>query len=255
MITSIQNKQIKNVKALCDHRRTRRQQGLFVVENPRMFKEIPKDMIAETYVSESFLRVEENRSYLEGINYETVKDDVFKKLSDTQNPQGIIALVKQPVYNLDRLLSENKEARYIVLNRLQDPGNLGTILRTAEAAGISAVIMDRECVDVFSPKVVRSTMGAILRVPFVYVENLADALTEMKKAGIKTFAAHLQGKMDFRNADYTKRCAFLIGNEGNGLDKEISNMADELIYIPMQGQAESLNAAVAASLLMYAKML
>lgn len=255
MINNITNKQIKNIKALCDHRRTRREQGLFVVENPRMFREIPKEMIRETYVSESFLKNEDNKKLLQGIRYELLKDDMFKKVSDTQNPQGIISLVKQPEYDLDKLLIKNPKGRYIVLNRLQDPGNLGTILRTAEAAGISAIVMDRECVDVFSPKVVRSTMGAILRVPFVYVDDLTEAIRKMRRTGIKCYAAHLKATMDFREADYAGGTAFFIGNEGNGLSDEIAQMADELIYIPMQGQAESLNAAVAAALLMYAKTL
>ena len=94
--------------------------------------------------------------------------DIFKKISDTQNPQGIMAIVKQPAYALEDVIDGSLDARYIVLNKLQDPGNLGTIMRTAEAAGIKAVIMDRETVDIFSPKVVRATMGAILRVPFIY---------------------------------------------------------------------------------------
>ena len=255
MITSVTNKQLKNVKALCDHRRTRRDQSLFVVENPRMFREIPKEMIKETYVSESFLKIKENSEILKGIKFELVKDDVFKKISDTQNPQGVIALVKQPEYDLTKLLNKNPKGRYIVLNRLQDPGNLGTILRTAEAAGIAGIIMDRECVDIFSPKVVRSTMGAILRVPFVYTDDLKDSIRKMRRAGIKCYAAHLKGTIDFREGDYSGGTAFFIGNEGNGLSDEISDMADELVYIPMEGQAESLNAAVAAALLMYAKSL
>lgn len=255
MITSIQNKQIKNIKDLLDHRRSRRSQGTFVVENPRMFKEIEKDKIVQTFVSESFCKDESNIALLKDINYEIVKDDVFKKISDTQNPQGIVAIVKQPEYDLEKIIHKNPKGRYIVLNRLQDPGNLGTIMRTAEAAGIAGVIMDKDCVDIFSPKVVRSTMGAVLRVPFVYTDDLKESVKRLKVNGIKCFAAHLKATTDFREADYSNGAAFFIGNEGNGLSDEVTALADEKIYIPMQGKAESLNAAVAASLLMYAKTL
>lgn len=251
MITSIQNKQIKNIKALCDRRKFRREQGLFVVENIRMFREIPENMLAEIYVSESFLKVSENKDLLAGKNYEVITDEIFKKTADTQSPQGVIALVKQPNYKLADYLKEKEDDKYIILNRLQDPGNLGTIMRTAEAAGIKAVIMDSECADIFSPKVVRSTMGAIFRVPFIYSENLSQTINDLKKSGVKCYAAHLEGKTDFRDIDKTTSRAFFIGNEGNGLDAEITALADEKVFIPMQGKAESLNAAVAAALLMY----
>lgn len=251
MITSVSNKQIKNIKALCDRRRARREQGLFVVENIRMFREIPRDMLMEVYVSESFLKLEENKKLLKDIKYEVLIDEVFKKTADTQSPQGVIALVRQPEYKLSDCLNVESGDKIIVLNRLQDPGNLGTIMRTAEAAGVKLVIMDNECVDIFSPKVVRSTMGAIFRVPFVYTENLSDTICILKKSGIRCYAAHLEGKKDFRDIDKTVAKAYFIGNEGNGLDFEITNLADEKVFIPMQGKAESLNAAVAAALLMY----
>ena len=138
-----------------------------------------------------------------------------------------------------------------MLDNLQDPGNLGTIFRTAEAAGVTGIVLSRDCVDIYNPKVIRSTMGAVYRMPFVYVEDLLEALNVMKKKGIKTYAAHLKGKNSYDKEDYKEACAFLIGNEGNGLREEVSNMADTWIRIPMEGQAESLNAAVAAAVLMF----
>ena len=139
----------------------------------------------------------------------------------------------------------------IVLNRLQDPGNLGTILRTAEGAGVTGILLDQECVDIYNPKTIRSTMGSIFRMPFYYSQDLKKDIGRLKDKGICIYAAHLNGRQDYDEADYTKPCAFLIGNEGNGLDEEIAQQADTYIKIPMKGRVESLNAAIASSVLMF----
>lgn len=139
----------------------------------------------------------------------------------------------------------------VVLDNLQDPGNLGTIFRTAEAAGVTGILLSKDCVDVYNPKVIRSTMGAVFRMPFLYVEDLPEKIKELQKEGIKTYAAHLRGENAYDEEDYTTGCAFLIGNEGNGLRDEVADCADCLIRIPMEGEAESLNAAVAAAVLMF----
>jgi len=116
---------------------------------------------------------------------------------------------------------------------------------------VTGIIMDRECVDIYNPKTIRSTMGSVYRMPFWYAENLENTVTDLKRQGIRTYAAHLEGKRDYDQEDYQRPCAFLIGNEGNGLDQEIASLADTYIKIPMKGQVESLNAAVAASLLVF----
>ena len=139
----------------------------------------------------------------------------------------------------------------IVLDHLQDPGNLGTIFRTAEGAGVTGIIMNQESVDIYNPKTIRSTMGSIYRMPFCYTADLADAVRFLKAKGVRTYAAHLEGICDYDKEDYQKPCAFLIGNEGNGLTQEIAELADTYIKIPMKGEVESLNAAIAASVLMF----
>ena len=146
---------------------------------------------------------------------------------------------------------QEKPALLMVLETIQDPGNLGTILRAGEGAGVTGIVMDANTADVYNPKVIRSTMGSVLRMPFVYVENLHETLEELKKKKIRLFAAHLQGKHAYDQEDYTGPAAFLIGNEGNGLTEETAAMADIYIRIPMEGRVESLNAAVAASVLMF----
>ena len=159
-----------------------------------------------------------------------------------------------PEYSLSGMLAGDR-ARLLVLERLQDPGNLGTILRTAEAAGMNGVILSADSVDAFNPKVVRSTMGAILRVPFLYAENWTETLDALKATGVTLYAAHLQGSVPYTEPHYGERCAILIGNEANGLTDETTARADVRVRIPMEGQAESLNAAVAAAILMYRAVL
>jgi TrmH family RNA methyltransferase len=139
----------------------------------------------------------------------------------------------------------------VLLENLQDPGNLGTILRTGEGAGITGVIMSGGTVDIYNPKVIRATMGSIFRVPFIYVERLTDVFGQLGEKGIRIYAAHLDGKNYYDSFSFAGGTAFLIGNEGNGLERETADRADAYLKIPMEGRVESLNAAVAASLLMY----
>ena len=179
-----------------------------------------------------------------------MSDAVFSYVSDTKTPQGVLAVVHQMEYTLGQM-TEGAIPHLMILDNLQDPGNLGTILRTAEGAGVTGILMDRECVDVYNPKTIRSTMGSIYRMPFVYVEDLGKGIQDLKDKGITTYAAHLEGTNSYDEEDLTNPCAFLIGNEGNGLRREIADMADCYVKIPMLGQVESLNAAIASSVLMF----
>lgn len=185
-----------------------------------------------------------------GVHIEVLTDTVFAHASDTKTPQGVLCVVRQKSYKLEDLLKGEKR-HLLVLDNLQDPGNMGTIVRTAEGAGVTGVIMSRDCVDIYNPKTIRSTMGSIYRMPFYYAEDILKAICKIKDAGIKVYAAHLDGEKSYDEEDYAFSCAFLIGNEGNGLREETSKMADHYIIIPMSGEVESLNAAIAASVLMF----
>jgi TrmH family RNA methyltransferase len=187
---------------------------------------------------------------IENFGFITVKDDVFAKMSDTQTPQGIITVLKMPEYNADELI-QAQNPLLVLIEGLQDPGNLGTIIRTAEGAGVTGIIMDSHTVDIYNPKTIRSTMGSVYRMPFVCVEDLKKLMHKLSEKGIHTYAAHLAGKDYYDSFSFAEPTAFLIGNEGNGLTKELADMADHYIKIPMEGKVESLNAAIAASLLMY----
>lgn len=249
MITSTSNQQIKNLSALIKKSKERKKQKCFVVEGTKMCLEAPKELLAATYVSESFAAGNEALNELDG-EYEIIADNVFKAISDTQTPQGIMSIVKMPEYSLEDVLDGDR-THLLILESIQDPGNLGTMIRTGEGAGITGVIMNKTTVDIFNPKTVRSTMGSLYRVPFVIVDDLKATLAELKNSGINLYAAHLKGKGLYDESDYTKASGFLIGNEGNGLSDEIAECANTYIKIPMEGQVESLNAAISATLLMY----
>ena len=251
MITSSSNSKIKHVCQLVTKAKARRTEQLFVVEGIRMAKEAPKELLKEVYVSTSFLQKKEQSKLLETLSvpYEEVSDDIFAKMSDTVTPQGVLCVLRQPSYDLDELLG--RDGTFLVLEDIQDPGNLGTMLRTGEGAGITAVIMSKKTADLFNPKTIRSTMGSVYRMPFLYVESVVSLAQELKDRNIRTFAAHLHGKNSYDQESYTGGTAFLIGNEGKGLTDEAADSADCLIRIPMCGKVESLNAAMASGILMY----
>ncbi len=251
MITSTANAKVKRLVSLGRKSKARYEEGVFLVEGVKMFQEAPAEWIREVYVSESFL--EKNAFENEKrVHYETVSDEVFRKISDTQTPQGVLCVMKMPEYRLENLQEQTKKhALFLALEDLQDPGNLGTILRAGEGAGVDGVIITKNTVDIFNPKVIRSTMGSIYRVPFVITDDILKAVTDLKAGGVTVYAAHLDESKNYGLQDYTKPTAFLIGNEANGLKRETADMADHYIKIPMSGQVESLNAAVASSILMY----
>lgn len=256
MISSTTNKQVKYVSALVKKSKTRREEDLFVAEGPRMCSEIPKDRIRTLYISESFRKHPECRRLTQGVRHvEELTDEVFKACSDTQTPQGVLALVKQYHYTLDEVAGTAAEtgrpALLMVLERLQDPGNLGTILRAGEGAGVTGILMDSDTADIYNPKVIRSTMGSVLRMPFVYTDDLKTSLASLKRKGIHLYAAHLKGERSYDLEDYRGDTGFLIGNEAGGLSDELAALADTYVRIPMLGKVESLNAAVASSVLMF----
>lgn len=246
MITSENNAQLKNVSNLLRKTKERQEQRLFVVEGRKMFREacelglVEKAYLAESYASEC------GDIYCE---HEVVSDDVFNKIAETVTPQGVLALVRLPDCNPEGKLKNAK--KLVLLENLQDPGNLGTIVRTAEAAGIDAVVLSKNSVDVFNPKVVRSTMGAIFRMPVFYTDRFTELVKELNDDGFNTIATHLSAKKNYYEADYAGKTAILIGNEGNGLSDEATEAAKEKVIIPMSGRVESLNASVAAALMMY----
>ena len=253
MITSANNTQVKNIIQLNQKAKARREQGLFVAEGRKMFGEAPRDWISKVYVTGSLT---EDASLMTQVmalpeeKREIVADNVFRQMCDTKTPQGILTVLKKPVWTVEDILKGDAPL-VMVLEDLQDPGNAGTIFRTGEGAGVSGIFLTKTCVDITNPKVIRSTMGSIYRMPFLYVESVVSLAQELKDRNIRTFAAHLHGKNSYDQESYTGGTAFLIGNEGKGLTDEAADSADCLIRIPMCGKVESLNAAMASGILMY----
>ncbi len=261
IISSSKNEKVKSIVALSKHRKNRTETGLFTVEGLRIAADTVKSaskLIEKIVVSESFLKSRAWEEYREfdgsGFpeNYPVmaVTDSVFASMSETVTPQGIMCVVRQPVYTYESMTAQER-IKLLILEDIQDPGNLGTMIRTAEAAGVNGIIMSKGTVDIFSPKVTRSTMGAIFRVPFVYTDDLPGTLDRLKDDGVDVYAAYLRNGTLYRDVKYSKRAAVMIGNEGNGLSNEAVARARMNVFIPMEGEAESLNAAIAAALLMY----
>lgn len=250
MITSTANNKIKNVVKCRKNAKERKKQDIFLVEGIRMFSEIPEKLHVETFVTEAFFQ--KHSRLFEKRSYEFVAEHVMETISDTRVPQGVVSVVRCCHYNADEVCA-GENPLIMALENLQDPGNLGTILRTAEGAGVTGIVMSRDTVDVYNPKVVRATMGSIFRIPFCYVENLTEAVGRLKREGYGTYSAHLQGKC-FYDFDYQNPTVFCIGNEGNGLSEALSKVTEHKIRIPMMGKVESLNAATASTVLMYEAM-
>lgn len=255
MITSTKNAAVKQINQLMKSKKARYEQGLFVVEGWKMLEETLAQAegaeIDRVYVSQDLQ--EEAVRKLKGYPFECVSAHVLAAMTDTKTPQGVVAVVKTWQTELSSLIKNTTEhaAPLLILENIQDPGNLGTMIRTAEGAGAAGIIASSDTADLYSPKVVRSTMGSLYRVPFVYVESLEQTIMLLKKEKILCMAAYLKGESVYKTAGLQGPCAFMIGNEGNGLTKQTSELADTLITIPMCGRLESLNASVSAAILLY----
>lgn len=250
MITSTSNPQIKRLALLGKNAKERHAQGVFLAEGRKMLKEVPAEWICRIYVSESYRKDSRNMDGLRGMEYEELSDHAMRAASGMETPQGILLELSIPKWDLSEILRQ-AGGPILFLEDIQDPGNLGTMLRTAEAAGASAVIASCGTADLYNPKAVRATMGSICRMPFFSAEDFHETIRQAGRCGIRIYAAHLNGACIYDEPDYRGRCGFLIGNEGSGLADETAALADMSVKIPMEGRTESLNAASAAAVLLY----
>ena len=259
-ITSPNNERIKQIVKMLSTPKERKYSGKYMAEGLRMVREIPAEDLDQIFITDEFFKnhVIEDERLLKLVNSAInrndcyiVSDIVLRKLADTENPQGIVATVKMKIYELSDLLGDASDVPMIlVIEKMQDPGNMGTIIRTAEGAGATGLLVSYDSVDIYSPKVVRSSMGSILRKPIVVTYDLLGDIGKLKEKGIKIYGMHLDGSSIYETS-LTGPSAFLIGNEGNGLSKEISEQADKLLRIPMMGEVESLNAGASATIIAY----
>lgn len=251
IITSKDNENIKSIKKLKE-RKYRDLNNEYIIEGIKILKEAiqEKAVIKKIVICEECLA---NNIIDEKLLYEIAKYDclyvskkIFEGLTDVSKPQGILAVVEK---NNKKDINYNEDI-IVALDGLQDPGNLGTILRTLDSANLSQVVVSKDTVDAYNPKVVRSTMGAIFRVNIVEAENLKETLKEMKRHKYKVMCTDLTASKNIYEIDYNKKI-LVIGNEANGISRELLDMADEKIIIPMLGKTESLNASVATSIIVY----
>lgn len=253
-ISSRNNDYIKFIKKIKTKAKARREEGLFFAEGRRLLSETPQNLLDTVFMSEDFEYGDSDadrrlHKLLTGYeNIVKVSVSVFAEISDTKHGQGIAALVRCPVYSMNDLLHDNPLV--LALENVQDPGNLGTMIRTATGAGATGIILTEGCVDIFSPKVVRATMGAIYRMPYYRVRDAISLYDDIHDR-VRFFAASLTGQKSYDECDYTAPTCFLIGNEGNGLTNDAISICDEEMQIPMENGLESLNAAMAAGILMY----
>ncbi len=245
VIRSRTNKTIKEIKKLHE-RKYRDQQKKFIVEGHRFVREaIESDfqieyVIINENVKEKFadLKIEEDYRLI-------VSEAVFKDLCDTKMPQGIIAIVKNQQVHIDAT-----GGFYVLLDKVQDPGNVGTIIRTANAAGVNGVILTKGTVDIYNEKTLRSTMGSIFKIPIIVDENL-KFVNELKDKGFKLICSSLDTDKNFYQVNLNEKVIIAVGNEGNGISDEIYNISDEKVKIPMPGSAESLNVGIAAGIMIF----
>lgn len=251
-ITSKDNELIKHIRKLKD-KKYRDESNEYVVEGVKLVEEAVKEnaKIKQIIVCEDTTRTYEIPTHimLEIAKYEciSVSDKIFNIITQVTNPQGIMAIIEK---NAQNAKIDYTQDIIVVLDDVQDPGNLGTILRTVDSIGLNQIIVSKGTADAFNSKVVRSTMGTIFRIKIIEVENLAQAIKEMRKHHFKLMVTSLQTKNSIYDIDFYKKI-IVIGNEANGVSKEIQDMADEKAKIPMLGRTESLNASVAAGVVMY----
>lgn len=257
ILTSKDNPNIKNAVKLTKSAKHRRQSGMFVAEGLRVCYDA---MLSGAEIITFFSTEKAIEGHIEKFNElqnyanktYVVSPELFELISDTQTPQGFLCVIKA----LDKIGQFDKikiGGKFLALDNIQDPGNLGTILRSAEAFGVSGIIMSSDCCDVYSPKVVRGSMGAVFRLPFAVCTSIKEFLDNNPQ--LNSFAAVVDSDAkEINKVSFTQPCIAVIGNEGNGLKPETAASCKSRITIPMKGKAESLNASAAAAIIIWEMM-
>lgn len=249
-IQSKNNELLKQVRKLKE-KKHRDKNNMFIVEGIRFVEEAIKSFFQVKYifVSEEIVENERVNNILNSLDLQVkvycVGNELLKTLCSTENPQGIIAIVENK-----ELILEDKQGFLIFVDKVQDPGNMGTIIRTAHAAGALGIILRKGTVDIFNEKTLRSTMGSIFHVPIIYNKDI-DYISDLKNKGYKLISSYLQTDKSFYDLSLKGNIVLVVGNEGNGISNEIIEISDELVKLPMPGDAESLNVAVCAGIMMY----
>lgn len=257
LISSENNLVIKHVRSL-QLKKQRMKNLQFVVEGVRIVGECLKHGGDIEYVlySEELHKVAGGSDLLDsilnqGLTVYELPDQLFNKLSDTDTPQGIMAVVKMTNNSLDNIEFKNENNLFfVILDRIQDPGNMGTIIRTAESANVDAIILTKGSVDPYNAKTIRATMGAIFHLPIIQCEN-EEWMKFLKDRNVNLVAADLDTDKTYIDINWKQNIGIVVGNEANGIDEDILFHVDERVIIPILGKIESLNASIAAGILIY----
>lgn len=245
-IRSKDNRIFKECQKL-SQKKYRDKEGLYLIEGENLIAEVPEEDLVYLICSDQAGWVLED-----GDNVYVMAANLFDKIAQTETSQGILAVVRKPKLTAEDLAARIKDTdNVVVMDRLQDPGNIGTIIRTAEGAGYKAVITVKGTGDVFSPKTIRAAAGSVFRMPVVQVEDAAALRALTDRLGKKLVVTGFHTDKYYYDEDLSKGVALVIGNEGNGVSDELMETADIIVKIPMDGHLESLNASVAAGILMY----
>lgn len=255
-INSLTNQQVKLVVSL-KQKKYRDETGLFVVEGVRLAEEAAASSyrLAACFYTRKAINQERGQALVRRLTAccrtAEVSEEVYQKMTDTEQPQGIMVLVEKKVPSLSELLAGTPQPLLAVLDSVQDPGNVGTLIRTADAAGCSGVLVSKGCADIFAAKTVRAAMGSLFHLPVLPGVELTQVLPELKQRGIAIMATALTASHICYQVDFKEACAIVFGNEANGITPSVLATADRRIHIPLQGQAESLNVAASAAVILY----
>ena len=254
-LTGLQNPLVKAAAEL-KQKKYRQQRGEFLAEGLRTVEEAVAFKAAQQIFytateDERTLQLLEQAAYMQ-LKLTCVSEAVMKKMADTETPQGIIAVCRMQEQPLEQLLASGK--LLLVLDRVGDPGNIGTMLRTADAAGVGGIILLKGTADIYAPKTVRSSMGSLFHVPVLSGVAEQEFIDNAKKAGYQLLVTALDGADNLYQADLKGRLAFVMGNEAGGVSASLLQQADKRVFIPMRGKAESLNVAMAAGIVMFEAM-
>lgn len=254
VLKSKDNPKIKELAKLISTKKERTSRNAFVIEGIKLLSEALKEKAEVLSVFATAQALDKYQDILLPVinicDFYEITEEISKKVSDAQTPQGVFAIIKSVCNGLETI--DKNDNKILVLNNIQDPGNLGTLLRTADAVGIDAAILCENCCEVYNPKVVRSTMGSIFRLKIIHEDSFASVAGWLKHNDIESFAAVVNTDAEsISSISFPKRCAAVIGNEGNGLSKEHISLCDRRLTIEMKGNTESLNASVAAAIIMW----
>lgn len=255
-ITSLHNKHIKYIKLL--HKRKHREKNNeFIIEGLRIIEHALENNteISAIYYSDEMVNSSRGQElfqkiYHNNVNLYKVDRKIFQEISTTDNTQGILGIVKMKYYNLNDIINKEKYT-LIILDRLQDPGNVGTIIRTADSAGINGIIALKGTVDIYNSKTIRSTMGSIFTIPIIYADEVSDIIQSLMSKGTDVIATSLDAEKYHFDVKYGNKNAIIIGNEANGISDELMKYSKIKVKIPIIGNAESLNASIASGIIIY----